>query len=205
MYLAKMTTAQAKEAFEKDPIIVIPVGSTEQHGTQGALGTDFMVPSYLADHVEDVDNVIVAPTVPYGVCPYHLSFEGSINIGYEGLYMVLHGIMDSLMQHGAKRFVVLNGHGGNTPSIDRAALEVYHKGGVCASVDWWSLVAQLDKKFDGGHGDVLRDTKEIAPSGWFGPFDPKDSSAELGQEALDLAVSYIRDFLEEMKQIELSS
>lgn len=69
MYLAKMTTAQAKEAFEKDPIIVIPVGSTEQHGTQGALGTDFMVPSYLADHVEDVDNVIVAPTVPYGVCP----------------------------------------------------------------------------------------------------------------------------------------
>lgn len=34
MYLAKMTTAQAKEAFEKDPIIVIPVGSTEQHGTQ---------------------------------------------------------------------------------------------------------------------------------------------------------------------------
>ena len=37
MYLAKMTTAQAKEAFEKDPIIVIPVGSTEQHGTQGAL------------------------------------------------------------------------------------------------------------------------------------------------------------------------
>ena len=208
--------------------------------------------SVLADHVEDIENVIVAPTVPYGVCPYHLSFEGSINIGYEGLYMVLHGIMDSLMQHGAKRFVILNGHGGNTPSIDRAALEVYHKGGVCASVDWWSLVAQLDKKFEGGHGDVLetsammaiapesvhlelskpinaqdpsenmkaayiqavnfkggivrlvRDTKEIAPSGWFGPFDPKDSSAELGQEALDLAVSYIRDFLEEMKQMKLS-
>ena len=251
MYLGKMTTAQAKEAFKNDPIIVIPVGSTEQHGTQSALGTDYMVPSYLADHIEDVDNVIVAPTVPYGVCPYHLSFEGSINIGYEGLYLVLHGIMDSLMQNGVRRFVVLNGHGGNTPSIDRAALEVYHKGGVCASVDWWSLVAQLDDRFQGGHGDVLetsammaidpesvhlelgkpinaqnptsemkaayiqavnfkggtvrlvRDTKEIAPSGWFGPFDPKDSSAELGQAALDLAVDYIREFLEEVKKIEV--
>ena len=251
MYLGKMTTAQAKEAFKNDPIIVIPVGSTEQHGTQSALGTDYMVPSYLADHIEDVDNVIVAPTVPYGVCPYHLSFEGSINIGYEGLYLVLHGIMDSLMQHGVRRFVVLNGHGGNTPSIDRAALEVYHKGGVCASVDWWSLVAQLDDRFQGGHGDVLetsammaidpesvhlelgkpinaqnptsemkaayiqavnfkggtvrlvRDTKEIAPSGWLGPFDPKDSSAELGQAALDLAVDYIREFLEEVKKIEV--
>ena len=41
MYLSKMTTAQAKEAFAKDPILVIPVGSTEQHGTQGALGTGF--------------------------------------------------------------------------------------------------------------------------------------------------------------------
>ena len=197
MYLAKMTTAQAKEAFEKDPIIVIPVGSTEQHGTQGALGTDFMVPSYLADHVEDVDNVIVAPTVPYGVCPYHLSFEGSINIGYEGLYMVLHGIMDSLMQHGAKRFVVLNGHGGNTPSIDRAALEDPSENMKAAYIQ--------AVNFKGGIVRLVRDTKEIAPSGWFGPFDPKDSSAELGQEALDLAVSYIRDFLEEMKQIELSS
>ena len=251
MYLGKMTTAQAGEAFKLDPIVVIPVGSTEQHGAQSALGTDYMVPSYLADAVADMDGVIVAPAVPYGVCPYHLSFAGSINIGYEGLYLVLRGIMDSLMGQGVKRFVVLNGHGGNTPSIDRAALEVYHKGGVCASIDWWSLAAELDERFRGGHGDLLvtsavmaiapeavhlelgqpinaqdatdelkaayiqavnfkggtvrlvRDTKEIAPSGWFGPFDPKDATAELGQAALDLAAGYIRDFMGEMKKIGL--
>ena len=67
MYLGKMTTAQAKEAFQKDPVLVIPVGSTEQHGAQCALGTDYMVPSYLADHVADMEDVIIAPTVPYGV------------------------------------------------------------------------------------------------------------------------------------------
>ena len=65
MYLGKMTTAQAKEAFQKDPVLVIPVGSTEQHGAQCALGTDYMVPSYLADHVADMEDVIIAPTVPY--------------------------------------------------------------------------------------------------------------------------------------------
>lgn len=251
MYLGRMTTLEAKEAFEKAPIIVIPVGSTEVHGTQSALGTDYMVPAWLADKIADMENVIIAPTMPYGVCPYHLSFAGSINIGYEGLYMVLHGIMDSLMSQGAKRFVVLNGHGGNTPSIDRAALEVYHKGGICASIDWWSVVAQLDEKFAGGHGDILetsvmmaidpdtvhmemsqpmnaqhpsenvkaayiqavnykggivrlvRDTKEIAPSGWYGPFDPIDSSAELGQAALDTAVEFVRGFLGEFKGFEL--
>ena len=45
MYLGKMTTLEAKQAFEKDPIIVIPVGSTEVHGTQSALGTDYRVPT----------------------------------------------------------------------------------------------------------------------------------------------------------------
>ena len=57
--------------------------------------------------------------------------------------------------------------------------------------------------FKGGTVRLVRDTKEIAPSGWFGPFDPKDSSAELGQAALDLAVNYIREFLEEVKKIEV--
>ena len=120
-----------------------------------------------------------------------------------------------------------------------------------ASIDWWSVVAQLDSKFAGGHGDILetsvmmaidpesvhlemsqpmnskgpsenvkdayiqavnykgglvrlvRDTKEMAPSGWYGPFDPKDSTAELGQAALDTAVEFVKGFLEEMKGFEL--
>lgn len=45
MYLAKLTTAQAKTVLQNDPIVVIPVGSTEQHGPQCALGTDFMIPA----------------------------------------------------------------------------------------------------------------------------------------------------------------
>ena len=249
MYLAKMTTVQVKEVFENDPIIVIPIGSTEQHGTHGALGTDFMIPSFLADQIADMENILVAPTLPYGVCPYHLSFAGSIDIGYEGLYMVLRGIMGSLMKQGAKRFLILNGHGGNNPSIDKAALEVYENGGICACIDWWSLVGQLNKDFAGGHGDALetsammaiapeavhldlcremnpvspseetkvayiqaigfrggtiripRDTKETAPNGWFGPCDPRESTKEFGQAALELVASYIREFLCEMKKI----
>ena len=82
--------------------------------------------------------------------------------------------MHSLMDQGVKRFVVINGHGGNTPSIDRAALEVYHKGGVCASIDWWSLVAELDDRFKGGHGDVLETSAVMAIA-------PEAVHLELGQ------------------------
>ncbi len=251
MYLAKMTTTDACAAFEHDPIVVIPVGSTEVHGTHSALGTDFLAPSWIADQIADMENVIVAPTVPYGVCPTHLSFAGSIDIGYEGLYLVLHGITSSLMSQGIRRFLVINGHGGNNPSIDRASMEVYHKGGVLACIDWWSVVGQLDDRFKGGHGDILetsvmmaicpeavkldqcqplnpqhpteevsasylqtasyrgasirlyRDSKELGPSGWFGPFDPKDSTAELGQAALDAAADFVRGFIGEFHKFKL--
>ncbi len=251
MYLAKMTTTDARLAFEKDPIVVIPVGSTEVHGTHSALGTDFMAPSWICDQIADMENIIVAPTVPYGVCSTHLSFAGSIDIGYEGLYLVLHGITSSLMKQGVRRFLVINGHGGNNPSIDRASMQVYHAGGVLACIDWWSAVAQLDDRFRGGHGDILetsvmmaicpesvkleqcqplnpqnptdevtasylqsvsyrgatirlcRDSRELGPSGWFGPFDPKDSNAELGQAALDAAADFVGGFLKEFQKFEL--
>lgn len=249
MYLENLTTAQAKEAFEKDPIIVIPIGSIEQHGAHCALGTDYIIPKYLAKNISEMDNVIVVPAVPYGVCPYHLNFEGSIDIGYEGLLGVLRGITKSMMNHRCKKFLVINGHGGNSAAIDAAALEVYQSGGICANIDWWSVVAQIDKKFIGGHGDVLetstvmaidkgyvdfslledmnpidlneklkasyiqavslkggmikipRNTEEIAPSGWFGPIHPKESTVEFGKEALECATDFIKDFILEYKII----
>lgn len=246
MFLEKMTTAQAETAFDRDPLVVIPIGSTEQHGPQCALGTDFLVPRYLAEQIADLDRVVVAPTVPFGVCGYHMSFSGTIDLGVDGLYTVISRVTGSLMQHGARRFLVINGHGGNNPAIDRAALDVYHAGGVLASVDWWSVVGQLDGRFaGGGHGDKLetsamlaidpecvdlslakdmnpqnpteeikaqyiqmvnfhggsvrlpRDTREIAPSGWFGPMDPRQASREYGQAMLAVCVKFLREFIPE--------
>lgn len=249
MFLEKLTTSQAKEVLSKDPIAVIPIGSIEQHGNHCALGTDYIIPKYLANQISDIENIVILPAIPYGVCPYHLNFAGSIDIGYEGLTGVLKGITNSLMRQGVKKFLVLNGHGGNTPAIDNVALKVYEQGGICANIDWWSLVAQIDKKFVGGHGDILetsammaidskyvdlslvedmnpidltenlkanyiqavsfkggmvkipRNTEEIAPSGWFGPVHPKESSKELGNEALNCAVDFIKEFIEEYKLV----
>ena len=253
MFLERMTTAQAAEAFQKDPIAIIPVGSTEQHGPQCALGTDFLVPRNLAERVEAMEgaeNVIVLPTIPFGVCDYHMSFPGTINIGYEGLHLLLSKVTTAMLQHGIRRFVVINGHGGNTPAIDQTALEVYRAGGVLASIDWWSVVGQIDQRFaNGGHGDILetaammavdprgvdlslckdmnpqpptkelaakyiqvisfrggtirlaRDTKEMAPSGWFGPGDPRGATPEHGEAMLQVCAEYIRDFLVEFRKL----
>ena len=58
MFLAKMTTEQAAQAFRLDPVILLPVGSCEQHGPQCALGTDFLIPDHLARQVEALPNLI---------------------------------------------------------------------------------------------------------------------------------------------------
>ena len=249
-----MTWKQAEEFFKKDPVCIIPVGSTEQHGPQCALGTDFLVPRNIAERLDEMlgDEIIITPTVNFGVCEYHMDFPGTINIGLDGLQMILGKIVFSMMHHGLRRFVVINGHGGNTPAIGNVSLDVYNAGGVMCSIDWWSLVGELDKRFaKGGHGDRIetsamlsvcpsavdlslcmpmnakspsenttaqyiqvinfkggsihlnRETQENAPSGWFGPYDPKDATKEEGDDMLRIAAEYIADFIPEFRKFKL--
>lgn len=255
MFLERMTSAQAEKVINSAITVVMPVGSTEQHGPQCALGTDFLVPRHIAEMVDDMgmsEEIVVMPTVPFGICDYHMSFSGTINIGYDGLYMILSKMTKAMISHGARRFLVLNGHGGNTPAIDQTALDVYRAGGLMASLDWWSVVGQIDSRFaNGGHGDVLetaammavdecavdlslckdmgdvrptdatrakyiqvleykggsvrlpRDTKEMAPSGWFGPGDPREATKSHGEEMLKVIAGYTKDLIRELQKIKL--
>ena len=154
MYLAHLNWQQAKRAFAKDDLVaIIPIGSTEQHGPVGPLGTDFLIPDYFAKQIEKRTEVLIVPTVPFGIATHHVEFSGTIDIGFDGLYAVIKGIVDGLSRHGVKKFVFLNGHGGNTPALDKVALEANKKGCLCAQIDWWSLAPMLNPEWKGGHGD----------------------------------------------------
>lgn len=154
MYLAHLNWQQAKRAFAKDDLVaIIPIGSTEQHGPVGPLGTDFLIPDYFAKQIEKRIEVLIVPTVPFGIATHHMEFSGTIDIGFDGLYAVIKGIVDGLSRHGVKKFVFLNGHGGNTPALDKVALEANKKGCLCAQIDWWSLAPMLNPEWKGGHGD----------------------------------------------------
>ena len=59
---------------------------------------------------------------------------------------------DSLFQHGARRFVILNGHGGNVKSIDRVGYDIQRKGGILAELNWWLMAWDMDPAWKGGHG-----------------------------------------------------
>ncbi len=162
MFLERMTTFEVKEAIEKGAVFVLPLGSVEQHGSHLALGTDYVIPQYLGEKLSNIENVIILPTMPYGYCPYHLGFAGSIDIGHDGLYTVMTGIYKSLIRHGAKKFAVLNGHGGNNATIDRAGLFAYQNGAMAATLDWWILAGQIDPRYDGGHADKIETSAMMA-------------------------------------------
>lgn len=153
MQLSKLNWKQAEAELQKDPVIIVPVGSVEQHGPIGPLGTDSMIADDLAGRLADMTDTLVLPTVWYGSCPQHMSFPGTINIGADGLYLVLKGITTSLIRHGARRFIFVNGHGGNIPTIDRTMFEIFDLGCISASMEWWIIASNMKPEWKTGHGD----------------------------------------------------
>jgi creatinine amidohydrolase len=102
---------QDVEAYlERDDRIIMPVGSTEQHGTFAPLGTDSYVAQTLAADAGERTGVMVSPPVWFGWSPHHLVRPGTISIRAEVLIEFLFDAVQSLAGHGFRKFVLLNGH-----------------------------------------------------------------------------------------------
>lgn len=152
MRLDSISWKQAEEYFNKKDIAVIPIGSTENHGSHLALGTDFLVPCEIAKSIDKKCEAIIVPGVPYGVADQHVGFPGSITIGYDGLHMIVSKIVWQLYGYGVRKFIFLNGHGGNNPVLQNIGVELNSKGAISAMVNWWTIAGELNPAWKGGHG-----------------------------------------------------
>ena len=185
MFLEQISWAQAKEYFEKNDVAIIPVGSTENHGSQLALGTDFIIPRKLCEMIDEKLNYLITPTIPFGVADHHMHFPGTITIGYDGLYDLVSRVVDELYEDGIRHFVFLNGHGGNNPVLERICLELDNCGALGAMLNWWQLAGELNPAWKGGHagGEETAAMMAINPDyvhmDYFKPFIPKDLSKDL--------------------------
>jgi len=145
--LYEMTWEEAGEAIEKDGIALIPVGSTEQHGLHLPLGSDSIQADDLARRVvakcsEEGVTVVASPTIPFGISPHHMKFPGSITLSSGTLMAVIWDVVDSLYQHGCRRFVLLLGHGGNLATLRLAAQDLAAEYEDCLFLapDWLSVM-----------------------------------------------------------------
>ena len=109
MRLSNLTWPKAEEYFRAHDTVLIGIGSIECHGRHMPLGTDTLIPDFLLDKIEQKSDVLICPTIPYGATESLCDYPGTINLGTELLYQGLGRVCDSLFQHGARRFVILNG------------------------------------------------------------------------------------------------
>ncbi|HLQ72031.1 MAG TPA: creatininase family protein [Bacillota bacterium] len=121
--LSDMTWPEIHEGFKSAKVVIIPIGAQEQHGHHLAEGCD----SYRAEHFchllaeKCFPDVMVAPTINYGVSPHHMNFPGTITLRPGTLQALLEDVVFSMSEHGIKKFLFVNGHGGNTATITVAA------------------------------------------------------------------------------------
>ncbi|HKX17519.1 MAG TPA: creatininase family protein [bacterium] len=108
-YLERLTWPDAAALFERDPLIVLPVGAAaKEHGPHLPLGTDRILAEAFAARVAERVSCIVAPTVTYGYYPAFVNFPGSTHLEAATFGAVVREIVLSLRRHGPRRFLILN-------------------------------------------------------------------------------------------------
>src|SRR6476646_9751833 len=117
---------EIEEYLGRSKAILIPIGSTEQHGPNGLLGTDALCPEIIAKRAGDEAGILVAPTFNVGQAQHHMAFPGTITLRPSTMIAAMLDWADSLRRHGFERLYWLNGHGGNIATINAAFSEMYH-------------------------------------------------------------------------------
>lgn len=122
--MAEMTRPEY-EARVREAVVILPVGSTEQHGPHLPLGADAIQVAEVARRVGERIGAIVAPTIPYGYRSAPRSgggelFSGTTSLTGQALTLVVRDVLTALVRHGARRIVVLDGHYENNMFLHEA-------------------------------------------------------------------------------------
>ena len=127
MLLQQATWPEIETYLRTSMGIVVPIGSTEQHGPSGLIGTDALTAEFISKRLGEVTNSLVAPTLNYGMAEHHMAFKGTITLKTSTLANIVHDIVTSLVRHGFKRIFFVNGHGGNVKTVRTAFKEIQNE------------------------------------------------------------------------------
>ena len=144
--LSELTWPEAEAAAREGAVVVIPTGAHEQHGHHLPLGTDTMLVTAVArraiDQVRARVPVFYTPTIWLGFSPHHMDFPGTISLPTDVYLAVVTEACRSLWQHGFRRLVLINGHGGNTSPLRTAVMDLRAREGIRVAVfSYWDLAA----------------------------------------------------------------
>ncbi|MEA2576759.1 MAG: creatinine amidohydrolase [Chloroflexota bacterium] len=117
VFLGEMTDPELSDFVAEHQTVIVPTGSTEQHGPHGPLLTDVIVPTEVARRVAPRVGAAVAPSINYGLSYPHAGFTGVVQVRIPTFMAVIEDLCVSLATVGFSRIIFLNGHYDNTYAI----------------------------------------------------------------------------------------
>jgi creatinine amidohydrolase/Fe(II)-dependent formamide hydrolase-like protein len=148
MQLHLLSWPEVERYLKTSKTILIPIGSTEQHGPTGLMGTDAICAEVIGRRAGAEAQIMVAPTFNVGQAQHHMAFPGTMTLRPSTMIAAMVDWARSLSHHGFERLYWLNGHGGNIATMTAAFSEIYHgaslseaKGSrlLCRMRNWWEL------------------------------------------------------------------
>jgi creatinine amidohydrolase len=175
MLLQHQTWQEVEQYLTHSKGIILPIGSTEQHGPNGLIGTDAICAEVLAKAAGETANAMVGPTIGVGIAVHHMGFAGSMTVRPSTLIAIIHDYVLSLSRHGFRRFFFINGHGGNIATVQASFSEIYaeFEGAVglrrddelrCRLGNWWDgkVMHDLAKELFGDDEGSHATASEVA-------------------------------------------
>jgi creatinine amidohydrolase len=156
--LEQLTWPEVEEIKGKLSAVIVPVGSTEQHGRHLICGTDYVTSRALAERcAQEAESrgilILVTPPLNFGLSWYHKDFPGTITLSFTTFHQVVKDVCRSLIANEFKNPILLNSHGGNTAALNLVINEIYSETRKKVMVaQWWQLAA-----------DVIKDLKILSP------------------------------------------
>lgn len=143
--LQKLTVKEFKEGkYDK---AIIAVGSCECHGDHLPHGTDTFVSHELSKRIAaKVDNLLVLPPITVGYSGHYDAFPFTITLGYDTITQVIYDILESTINGGIDKIIIINGHDGNIAPIElasRMVKESYPDAKIASLNEWWLIAGDL--------------------------------------------------------------
>jgi len=153
VFLGELTNLELEAFLKEHDTVIVPTGSTEQHGPHGPLLTDVLVPQEVARRVAPAAGALVAPPVNYALSYPHVGFTGVVHLRIPTFMALIEDLCVSLAKVGFHRIVFLNGHYDNTYAIAyacAAAAERLPQGTRAFPINYWDgMSAEESAEFFG--------------------------------------------------------
>lgn len=122
--MINLTRDEIKTALENFPVVILPLGATEQHGHHLPLGVDIFLAEYFAKEISKNTGALVAPSLPFGYSWVWRDIPGTISLEQDHVEQIIKDVAHSVARYGTKMLVLVNGHDSNNSAMKYAVREL---------------------------------------------------------------------------------